>query len=921
MTRRGTGLFFGLLGPVAAWRDGREIDLGSPQQRALFALLLLHRNRVVSMDTMLDTLWPTQPPSSAVQVLRSYVFRLRRCLAAGSVRTDHGSLLVSHRHGYELRLGAEQVDADRFESLVAAGRAELEAGHAADSAAVFRDALAMVRGSSLPELCDVDFARQERERLEELRVVAEEELVEAQLADGRHRELVSGLRAAVRAQPLRERRWGQLMVALYRSGRQAEALEAYRAAHRALADELGLAPGRELRALQRMILVHDEALQPRSARERQLPSYRTSFVGRDAELEAIAADLRRGRLLTLVGAAGAGKTRLAAEVTPGLRRALGRGLWWVDLGSVASGQVVGAVARQLAVRELPGQSPIDLVVSCLGDVPGLLVLDNCEHVLDEVAELAARILADVPGVRILCTSREALRIGGEAIRPVDGLPVPPESAVGVDVVLEHAACRLFVERARAAFGGFRLDEAEAAAVGEVVRRVDGLPLAIELAAGKLRSLTTAELAQGLRERMWLLEEGYRAAPRRQRTLEAAIGWSHELVSRQAKIVLRRISVFPGSFDAAAAELVAGADELDPAAVVPALTRLVEASLLMAERAGETTRYRLLQTVRAFACERALEAVEQESSARRHRDAYAALVEDVHRNMTGSGLASWLPLARQEDANFHAALRWSLDRGDGDPALQLASGLGLYWFRTGFVTQGRELLDTALRIADPASRWRPRGLVLRAWLAYATGAADLLTVAREAIAACERQGDVDLLAAAVRVEAYALMDAGALPEARVSIERARELAASTGDEEGLAIADQQLGNLLFRERDLDGAAERLVEARNRMRRMRGTLDAGWVNVELSRVMLAQGRARDAIEPATHAVADFRRRGDPRGVAGALVCVGRAHAARGDDDQARALLDEASELATRWGYPAEAQEAGSALARLPAPTSRV
>jgi len=914
-------MFLGLLGPVAAWRDGSEIDLGTPQQRALFALLLLHRNEVVSTDRMLDALWPVRPPRSAMQVLRTYVLRLRGRLREGEIGSDGGPVLVTHRHGYELRLGPEQVDADRFESLVTAGRTERERGRFDASAALLREALGLVRGFPLAELGDDDQARYERERVEEVRLVAEEELVEAQLGQGRHRELIPELQAAVSAQPLRERSWGQLMVALYRSGRQAEALAAYRAASRTLLDELGLAPSGELRALERLILVHDESLQPPPAREHQQPSYRTSFIGRDAEREAIAADLRRSRVVTLVGPAGAGKTRLAAEVAPDLSRALGPAFWWVDLGSVAPGQVVAAVARRLAVHELPGQSPVDLVVLLLRDAQGLLVLDNCEHVLEEVAELVAQIVGGAPQVRILSTSREALRIGGEAIRPVTGLRVPPESADAVGAVLEHAAGRLYVERARAATGDFRLDGPAAAAVCEVVRRVDGLPLAIELAAGKLRSLTTAELARGLRERMWLLEEGDRAAPRRHRTLEAAIGWSYELVSAQERIVLRRISVFPGSFDSAAAEKVAGVGELELASVLPALTRLVEASLLVAAPRGETTRYRLLQTVRAFACERALEAGEQEAAARRHRDAYTALVEQVYSNMTGSELAAWLPRARDEHENFDVALRWSLDRGDGERALQLASGLFLFWFRTGFVTQGRELLDHALRIADAGSRWRSRGLVGRAWLAYAAESPDLLAVARESVAACERHGDPGLLAAAVRVEAYALMAAGALAEAGASVERARELAASTADEEGLAIADQQLGNLLFRAGDLDGAAERLLRARDGMRRMRGTLDAGWVLVELARVMLARRRPDEAIEPATHAVVDFRRRGDPRGVAGGFVCLGRAHAALGDRRTAHALLDEALKISDRWGYAAQAQEARRALSELSASISRV
>jgi DNA-binding SARP family transcriptional activator len=271
-------MFFGLLGPVAAWRDGTEVDLGTPQQRALFALLLLHRNEVVSTDRMLDAIWPVQPTRSAMQVLRTYVLRLRGRLREGEIASDEKPVLVTHRRGYELRLGSDRVDADRFESLVAAGLTEREGGRFDASAALLREALGLVRGIPLAELGDDDHVRSERERLEELRLVAEEELVEAQLGQGRHRQLIPQLRAAVSAQPLRERSWGQLMVALYRSGRQADALAAYRAASRTLLGEVGLAPSGELRALERMILVHDESLQPPSAREHQPPSYQTIFV-------------------------------------------------------------------------------------------------------------------------------------------------------------------------------------------------------------------------------------------------------------------------------------------------------------------------------------------------------------------------------------------------------------------------------------------------------------------------------------------------------------------------------------------------------------------------------------------------------------------------------------------------------------------
>ena len=341
---------FGLLGPVSAWKDGREIDLGSPQQRALLALLILHRREVVSTDRMVDVLWPAGPPANALQVVRTYVSRLR---AAGIVE------LVTHRQGYELRGTA---DADRFEALVTTGRAELDAGAAE---ALLTEALALVRGPPLPELADDHAARAERDRLHELRAAAQEELVDRRLALGRHHELVPVLRAAVTADPLRERAWGQLMVALYRCGRPAEALDAYRGAQRALDEGLGVAPGQQLQTLERMILLRDAALEP--AGEDRLPRYRTSFVGRDDDLSAVVATVRECSLLTLVGPAGAGKTRLAIEAAArtGLRP------WWVDLGASRAGRIGAAVAAALRTPQVPGRTAADLAAARLGEAPSL----------------------------------------------------------------------------------------------------------------------------------------------------------------------------------------------------------------------------------------------------------------------------------------------------------------------------------------------------------------------------------------------------------------------------------------------------------------------------------------------------------------------------------------------------------------------
>jgi predicted ATPase/DNA-binding SARP family transcriptional activator len=857
---------FGLLGPAAAFQDGREIRLGSPQQRALFALLLLHRNEVVSTDRIVDVLWPAGPPANALQVVRTYVSRLR---ALGITE------LATHRHGYELR---GDVDADRFAALAAAARAEPDASVAE---ALLAEALALVRGPPLPELPDDHRAGAERDRLEELRAAAREELFERRLAQGRHHELVPALRGAVADDALRERAWAQLMVALYRCGRQAEALAAYRAAQRALA-ELGLAPGPRLRELERLVLLQDTTLDVPS--RAALPRYGTSFLARGADLDAVRSALAPGRLVTVAGPAGVGKTRLAVEAAAGLDLRA----WWVDLGATRAGRVETTLAGALALPQVPGRAVADLVAARLAETPALLLLDNCEHLVDEAARLAEQLLAG--DARILATSREPLRITGERLHRLEGLAVPD-------------AIRLFLDRAGPA-------AVDADAVAELVTRLDGLPLAIELAAGKLPWVSAAELAGDLRERLSLLGDGPRTAPARQRTLEASIAWSYELLSDDDRAVLRRLSVFPGTFDAAAAQSVAAMP-----AVLAALTRLADASLLVAEPAPDGTRYRLLVTVRAFARERLAGAGEASAAARRHRDHFLALAAQLAPNMAGAGLAEWLPRGRREHENFQAALHWSLEQQDRESAFALAALLGTYWFRAGFITDGRALLERTMRHADPRGPLWHRGCVALAMLAHAAGAPDALERADEAVAACEAAGDSEQLVMALEWRAHSLIVADRLAEARPSLAQSRALAESVGSDEGVAFADQLLGVLLHRAGDLDGAGDVLVRARDRFRTFRAPLDAGYTLVDLARVRLAQGRAHEALDVAGEALADFRRREDPRGLAAAFVSLGRAYALLGEYERARAPLDEALALAQRWGLEPLAATAARALARLP------
>jgi predicted ATPase len=556
--------------------------------------------------------------------------------------------------------------------------------------------------------------------------------------------------------------------------------------------------------------------------------------------------------------------------------------WWVDLGATVAGPVGPAVAAALALPQVPGRTVAELAAARLGEAQTLLVLDNCEHVAEETAALAERLLEH--GARILATSREPLRVQTEHVHRLSGLK-------------ERDAVRLFLDRAGVA-------KSDAAA--EIVERLDGLPLAIELAAGKVAWVSPQELARDLHDRLSLLGDGPRTAPVRQRTLEAAIGWSYELLPEPERHVLRRLAVFPGTFDTAAATAVAGAG-------LPVLTRLADASLLVIER-GTGPRHRLLMTVRTFARERLAEAGEAQDAARRHRDHYLAFAARLGANMTGAGLAEWLPRGRREHENLHAALHWSLERGDTGPAFELAAWLGMYWFRVGFVKDGRELLDRVLRDGGSDSPLLPRALVGRAVLANAAGAPDALEVAGEAVDGCEAAGADDQLVYALQWRASALIAAGRLDEARAALARGRSCAESLGDDEGVAFSDQLLGDLHHRAGDLDAAGALLVRARDRFRTFRAPLDAGYTLVDLARVRLSQGRAADALQVALEALADFRRREDPRGLAAAFVCLGRAYEVLGEPGRARPPLEEALALADRWGFPPIADEAVSVLGQV-------
>ncbi len=592
-----------ILGPVQAVRGGRGLAVGGPKPGAVLAMLLLEAGRVVPAGQLIEELWRGRPPPGAAVTLRSYVSRLRALLAPDAV-------LVARGGGYGIDVAPGQVDASRFERLTGAGQAALGRGEAAVAASRFGEALALWRGPALADVADVERLALEAARLEELRLVAVEGRIEAELGLGLHAEVAGELERLVAEHPLRERLWRLLVLALYRCERQADALAAYRRARAMLAGELGLEPGEELRRLEQAVLRHDVPAVPRRSERHNLPAQLTSFLGREQDLAQLEQLLAGTRLLTLTGPGGVGKTRLARKLAAVAADRFPDGTWLTSLAGLADPALVASqVMEALGVRQGGEARVTDALLFRLRDAGLLLVLDNCEHLLDACAELAGTLLRGSPGLRVLATSREPLGVPGEVVFAVPPLAVPAEPA-DAEAIAGAPAVRLFLDRGSAARGGVAPAAASIQAVARICRELDGLPLAIELAAARASALSVEEIERHLQDLFRFLAYRRPAADPRHQALKAAIDWSYQLLSEPERRVLGELSVFAGGFslDAAAAVCCGG----DQAAALDAVDALAAKSLVVAEVNQVTTRYRLLETIRQYAAGRLAEAGFQSS---------------------------------------------------------------------------------------------------------------------------------------------------------------------------------------------------------------------------------------------------------------------------------------------------------------------
>jgi len=796
-----------------------DVTPGAQQQREVLVALLEAAPSPVPVHVLHEVLWPAGAPSA--NALQSVVSKLRRALPQATITGGPG--------GYALELGdADELDARTIERLVATGR---RAGAEGDHARARRElgaALELVRGEPFADIAATAPGRAASARLARLVAGARAGWIESRLELGELAEVCAELERLVVEDPVDEHWWALLVTVHDRAGRQAEALRAAQEARRVLREEFGLDPGPELREAERRVLQQDPgpgrsplagersaASHPR--RPARVPAPLSSLVGRDGLLAELATDLRRARLVTVVGPGGAGKTTVAFELarrvaaspgtgSPGTGSpGTGTGVVVVELAALADdgsvavsvGDAVGVDARPPAAAVEAATGVIGRITDAVGAEPLLLVLDNCEHVVDAVAKLVHQLLAECPNVTVLATSREPLAVPGELVRRIPSLTT-------------DEAAQLFTERAAAAGAAERLDPD---LVTEICTRLDRLPLAIELAAARTRSMSLRDLADRLGDRFALLTSGPRTVEPRQQTLRAVVDWSHDLLDEAEAAAYRRLAAFRGGATIEAAEAVCAGGPLAPSAVVGTVERLIDKSLVVAHERGGTTRWSMLQTLHDDAATRLHRSGEAEEVLERHARWFASFLEPAHTGLRGREQRRWIERIDAERENIASALDAAVARGHADVALRIAGAMGWYFYMVGQADGGTAALADALSCPGPAAT-ADRALVLahHGWLAAngpSIGVA--LESTGDAVAMMGSSGDPAAEAFVLTSRIMVMFFAGRTDELPRLVDRAQQLADTSGDAWTGAIAALVRAEVAHHDGDVDGAEAGFTEA--------------------------------------------------------------------------------------------------------------
>ncbi|HEX9094647.1 MAG TPA: BTAD domain-containing putative transcriptional regulator [Candidatus Dormibacteraeota bacterium] len=1066
---------FKVLGPMEVRRGDQALSLGGAKQRALLAILLIEANHVVGLERLAELLWRDEPPPTSDHIIEVYVSQLRRALEPAGAPYN---VLVRKPSGYMLQVARDAVDAAEFQDLVEAAKSA--APEEAD--AQLTRALSMWRGPALADFAGEPFAVSEAARLNELRLHAREERIEAELALGRHGRLIGELQALVDEHPLRERLCGQLMLALYRSGRQAEASDVYQRTRQRLVDELGMEPGPELQLLLKRILQQDSGLaaaaggpatpilpsgtvsflltdvegstrrwdrnpaamrlamethdavlgrlvtehggmqvesgregdsilatfarasdavacgvamqrelsahawpegadlhirvainsgeaelrsghyygpavyrcarllaighgdqvlltqatrdlvidtlpdgvglrelgshglrnlerpevvfqiaapglraefpplKSTDARRHNLPVSPNGFVGRSGELAEIKERLATNRMLTLIGAGGTGKTRLALQAAAKLIEGFKDGVWLVELASISQPElVVQAAAEALGVREEAGRPIVKTLCDWLRDKSLLLLLDNCEHLVPAVVSLADQVLRECPDVRLLATSRAALRINGEAITKVGPLT-------------ESDAVVLFADRSNAVQPAFRLTEENSESVVQICRRVEGIPLAIELAAGRARMMAPAEILTRLQDSFDVLAGGSRSADARHETLRSAMDWSYRLLNEEEQRFFMRLSVFAGGFSLEAAEAVCAYDGLDRNAVMQLLGRLVEQSLVNVNIWGQgpaRTRYGLLETLREYGRAKLEESPEADVIRRRHAAHFVALAEAAGPKLDERDRLEWLERLDLDRDNLRAVFERSAGT-EADIDLRLAVALTGFWDARGGYSEGRARLTLALSRGGKPSRLRAEAMRDAGIMAWAQG--DFAA----ATSWCEESLKLSRRLRDRRGEGMCLQHLGQIAfhrerfsRARAYLDSALAIAEEIRDERLASLCRFRLGMIAIHDDDRK-ASSRLLQASLESGRQAGYEEMVVMSLwALGHFAIREGRLEEADALLSEGLETWRDRGGPRQIASLLEAFAVLAAARGDALRAMRLTGAAESLRKEIG----------------------
>ncbi len=905
-----------LLGPLEVEVSGKLVRFEGVKQRRLFVALALRAPEVVSVDELLEVLWGDELPAGALTALQKQISRLRMRLGDGSA--------VRHRAaGYALEVDPGAIDVRRFDALLKGARLARGRNDPDRAAHDLRAALELWRGEALADHRFDEFAQSEIRRLEERRLEALEERLAAELAGGADADLVGELRALVAEHPLRERLRAQLMVALYRAGRQADALETMRAGRSLLVEELGIEPGPELRRLERMILAHDPELLadcPGGARAASLPAAANETIGRGGELaELIELVVQPGvRLVTLVGPGGVGKTRLALDVGRAVADRFPGGVGHLNLDGVEdAGVLVPGAAAALGVVAATATELGEQLRRATRGAPALLILDGFERFLDDV-RLVGELLAAVANLTVVATSRAALRLSAEHIYRVHPLTAPNAAA-------------LLVERAHAVQAHWGSDQE---VVEAICARLDGLPLAIELAADRARLLPARALLTRLEHRLELLTGGPRDLPTRQRSLRATLEWSWDALERREQVLLGRLTVFEGGASLEGIEAVCDGEPGE--SLEPVVSSLLDKTSLLRTDSGKDAepRVSMLDTVREFAAERAAEGDDVAAIEQRHASYFLAYCEHATEQAARTDRREWLERLAQERGNIRLAFERFLRAGTVDEALRVAiafaaalpwdahvhevrgwlaqallattpapqarRAIALYWdgrlaLSQARVAEAERQLQAALILAREAGEpaVEAAALASRGRLAVVVAAAEAPEICDAAVTAARRVGDPILVADALLTLAAASERAGAWERAGMLAGEALPLYRAAGDPYGAASALAEQGWYDLVHGRLDAAEERLSEALELRRR--------------------HGDDRRLVEPLIdHAWLMLARRSDERAARGFLDCL---ELARHVDDQfnlGEALMGLSTVAALSGRWPEAARMAGASAA---------